>query len=45
MNNTGIDDVQDIDIVMPMYKLIEYSDNCSKTCGKLWLYYKDDPLK
>ena len=28
---------------MPMYKLIEYSDNYSKTCGSLWQYYKDDP--
>ena len=28
---------------MPMYSLIEYSDNYSKTCGRLWQYYKDDP--
>ena len=34
---------QDIDIVMPMYNLIEYSDNYSKTSGSLWQYYKDDP--
>ena len=27
INNTDIDNAQDIDIVMPMYKLIEYSDN------------------
>ena len=33
----------DIHIVMPMYKLIEYSDNYSKTFGSLWGYYKDDP--
>ena len=26
---------------MPMYNLIEYSDNCSKTSGGLWQYYKD----
>ena len=32
----------DIDIVMPMYNLIEYSDNYSKTSGSLWQYYKDD---
>ena len=32
-----------IDIVMPMYKLIEYSDIYSKTYGRLWQYYKDDP--
>ena len=26
-----------------MYNLIEYSDNYSKTSGRLWQYYKDDP--
>ena len=43
MNNTDTDTAQDIDIVMPMYNLIEYSDNYSKTSGSLWQYYKDDP--
>ena len=28
---------------MPMYNLIDYSDNCSKTFGSLWQHYKDDP--
>ena len=28
---------------MPMYNLIEYSDNYSKTSGSLWQHYKDDP--
>ena len=42
-NNTEIDNAKDIDIVMPMYNLIEYSDNYSKTSGSLWQYYKDDP--
>ena len=31
------------DIVMPIYSLIEYSDNYSKTSGSLWQYHKDDP--
>ena len=43
INNTDIDNAQDIDIVMPIYNLIEYSDNYSKTSGSLWQYYKDDP--
>ena len=43
INNTEIDNAKDIDIVMPMYNLIEYSDNYSKTSGSLWQYYKDDP--
>ena len=28
---------------MPMYNLLEYSDNYSKTSGSLWQYYKNDP--
>ena len=28
---------------MPVYNLIEYRDNYSKTSGRLWQYYKDDP--
>ena len=43
INNTDIDNAHDIDIVMPMYNLIEYSDNYSETSGSLWQYYKDDP--
>ena len=43
INNTEIGNAKDIDIVMPMYNLIEYSDNYSKTSGSLWQYYKDDP--
>ena len=40
---TDIDNAQDIDIVMPMSNLIEYSDNFSETSGSFWQYYKDDP--
>ena len=43
INNTDIDNAQDIDIVMPMYNLIEYSDNYSKTIGSSSQYYKYDP--
>ena len=28
---------------MPMYNLVEYSNNSSKTFGSLLQYYKDDP--
>ena len=31
INNTQIDNATDIDVVMPMYNLIECSDNYSKT--------------
>ena len=43
INNVEIDNCQDIDIIMPMYNLIEYSDNYPKTSGSLWQYYGDEP--
>ena len=43
INNTQVDNAKDIDIVMPMYNLIEYSDNYAKTSGSLWQYCKDIP--
>ena len=43
INNTQIDNAKDIDIVMLMYNLIEYSDNYAKTTGSLWQYCKDIP--
>ena len=36
INNIDLDNAKDIDIVMPMYNLIEYSDNYSKTSESLW---------
>ena len=43
MNNTKVDNAKDIDMVMPMYNSIEYSDNYSKTSGSLSQYCKDIP--
>ena len=43
INNVQIGNAKDIDIVMPMYNLIEYSDNYGKTTGRLWQYCKDIP--
>ena len=42
INNTQIDNAKHIDLVMPMYNLIEYSDNYSKTSGSLWQYHRDE---
>ena len=44
INNTQTDNAKDIDIVMPMYNLIEYSDNYSKTSGSLLHYYRGGPF-
>ena len=43
INNTKIDSTKDIDIVIPMYNLIEYSDNYSKRSASLCQYCKDIP--
>ena len=43
INNTKKDNAKYIDVVMPMFNLIQYSDNYSKTSGSLWQYYRDDP--
>ena len=36
INNTQVENAKDLDIVMPIYNLIGYSDNYSKTSGSLW---------
>ena len=43
INNTLIDNAEDLDILNPMYNLIEYSKNYRKTTGSLWNYYRDEP--
>ena len=36
INNSQIDDAKDLDVVIPMYNFVEYSDNYSRTSGVLW---------
>ena len=43
INERQVDNAKGIDIVMPMYNLIEYSNNYVKTSGSLWQYYRDEP--
>ena len=43
INNVSIDNAEDLDIVMLMYNLLEYSKNYRKTTGILWNYYRDKP--
>ena len=42
-NSIKIDNAEDLDVVMPMYNLLEYSKNYKKTTGSLWNYYRDQP--
>ena len=34
---------EDLDLVIPMYNLIEYSSNYSETTGNLWFYSRYEP--
>ena len=42
INETFVDETEHINIVMPMYNLIEYSDNYSDTSGSLWQFKRDE---
>ena len=42
-NNIKIDNAEDLDVVMSMYDLLEYSKNYKKTTGSLWSYCRDGP--
>ena len=42
INNTFIDNAEDLDIVMQMYNLLEYSGNYSMISESLWNYYRDE---
>ena len=41
-NNTFTDNAEDLDMVMPMYNLLEYSGNYFVTPGSLQNYYRDE---
>ena len=43
MNNTQEDKAKDLDVTMPMYDLIEYSQNYSKTLGSSYQCWRDEP--
>ena len=41
-NDVFVDEANHIYIAMPMYNLIEYSDNYSDTSGSLWQFKRDE---
>ena len=43
INGILIDNAEDLDIVMSMYNLLEYSKNYRKTTGSLFNYYRNEP--
>ena len=42
INGELIEDADDLDIVMPIYNLLEYSKNYRKTIGSLYNYYRNE---
>ena len=42
INGVLIENADDLDIVMSMYDLLEYSKNYKKTIGSLYNYYRDE---
>ena len=42
INGELIEDANDLDTVIPMYNLLEYSKNSRKTIGSLYNYYRDE---
>ena len=42
INGELIEDADDLDVVVPMYNLLEYSKNYIKTIGSLYNYYRDE---
>ena len=43
INNLKVDNAEDLDTVMSMHNLLEYSENHAKTSAILWQYCKDKP--
>ena len=42
IKNTWINHSKDLDVVIPLYNLIEYSNDYSNTSGSLWQCYRDE---
>ena len=42
INNTFIEKAEDLNIVMPMFNLLEYSNKYSMTSKSLWNYYREE---
>ena len=43
INAVQVGNTKDLDVVMPTYNFLEYSENYRKTTGSLWSYYRDEP--
>ena len=42
INYEHVETAEDLDIIMPMYNLLEYSDNYADSSASLWQFEKDE---
>ena len=42
INDEHAETAENLDIIMPMYNLIEYSDNCADSCERLYQFKRDE---
>ena len=42
INDEHVENAENLDIIMPMYNLIEYSDNYAYSCGSLYQFKRDE---
>ena len=43
VNDEHVEKAEDLDIVLPMYNLLEYSDNYQDSTGSLYQFKRDEP--
>ena len=43
INDEDVDTAENLDIVLPIYNLIEYSDNYQDSSATLYQYIRDEP--
>ena len=41
INDEHVETAENLDIIMPMYNLLEYSDNCANSSGSLWQFKRN----
>ena len=42
INNEHVETAENMDIIIPMYNLLEYSDNYADSSGSLWQFKRDE---
>ena len=42
INDEHVEDAEDLDIIVPMYNLLEYSDNYEESSGSLYQFKRDE---